>query len=87
MSTATVQSATTLAIGQAFIRTINVCVAGSAAGTVCDAASTGAAASSNAVAGLPAVAGGLSLVKTIRCVNGITVVPGTGQTIWIDWEN
>jgi len=87
MPTATVQSATTLAIGQAFIHTINVCVAGSTAGTINDAASTGAAASSNAVAGLPAVAGGLSLVKTIRCVNGITVVPGTGQTIWIDWEN
>jgi hypothetical protein len=86
MPTTTVQSAVTLKTGQAVVRSLNVCVAGSTNGTVCDAASTGAANAANAVAGLPSVAGDCSPPMPIICAAGLTVVPGTGQTIWINWE-
>ena len=51
MPTSTIQSQTLLKTGQAVVRSINICVKGSADGTLNDAATTGAAASTNAVAG------------------------------------
>lgn len=87
MPTTTVQSSTVLKASAGVIRAVNVCVAGSTGGMVCDAASTGAAAASNAVAGCSYVAvGGQSFAPFIPCARGITVIPGTGQTIWVDWE-
>jgi len=86
MPTGTYFSQAVLKTGQTIIRAINVCVAGSAAGTLNDAATTGAAASTNAVAGLPAVAGDCSPPQPIICAQGLVVSPGTGQTIWLNWE-
>jgi hypothetical protein len=88
MPTSTISTSTTLKASAGIVRTVNVCIAGSADGTINDAASVGAAASSNAVLGTSSSHGstGNSFVNPIKCANGITVVPGTGQTIWIDWE-
>jgi hypothetical protein len=86
MPTTTVQTATVLKASAGIVRAINVCVGGSATGTICDAASTSTAASSNAVAGLPTVAGDSSPPLPIVCSTGITVVPGTGQTVSVNWE-
>jgi len=87
MPTTTVQSAVTLKASAGIIRAVNVCVAGSTDGMVCDAASTGAAAATNAVLGCSSTqARAEPIVLPIPCATGITVVPGTGQTIWVNWE-
>lgn len=87
MPTTTVQSAVTLKASAGFIRTMNVCVIGSGDGMVCDAASVGAASAANAVLGTTsAQARAESFTYTIKCATGITVLPGTGQTLWLDWE-
>lgn len=88
MPTTTVQAAVTLKTSAGIIRVVNVCVAGSSDGMLCDAASTGAAASSNAVAGTRATGATMAraITSPIPCAQGITVVPGTGQTIWVNWE-
>lgn len=87
MPTTTVQSSTVLKASPGIIRSVHVCVAGTGNGMVCDAASTGAAAASNAVIGT-FFSGGRAgpVVHPIPCGAGITVIPGMGQTIWVDWE-
>ena len=87
MPTTTVQTATVLKQGQGIIRAVNVCVAGSSDGMVCDAASVGVAAAANAVLGTSSTqARAEPIFLPINCQTGIVVVPGRGQTIWINWE-
>jgi hypothetical protein len=87
MPTQTIQAATTLKTSAGIVRAVNVCVAGSTDGMVCDAASTGTASAANAVLGCSSTqARAEPIVLPINCQTGITVVPGTGQTIWINWE-
>jgi len=62
---------------------VNVLVAGSANGTINDAATTGAVATSNEIAVIPDVIGSYSY--DFPCANGIVVTPGTGQTLAISF--
>jgi len=87
MPTATISSNTTLKAGAGIVRSVHVCVGGTANGMVCDAASVGAASAANAVIGT-FYSGGRAgpVVEPLKCGTGITVLPGTGQTLYIDWE-
>ncbi|KWN80868.1 hypothetical protein WM24_23835 [Burkholderia ubonensis] len=62
---------------------INVVVAGSAAGTANDCATTGAAAAANEIAVIPNTVGTYYL--DWPCATGIVVVPGTGQTVAVSY--
>ena len=87
MPSTNVSTPVTLKASPGIIRSVNVCVAGTGNGMVCDAASVGTAATSNAVIGTFASGGRAGpIVHPITCGTGITVVPGTGQTLWVDWE-
>ena len=59
--------------------TITVTVAGSAPGTANDVATTGGVAATNLIAEIPNTVGVYSL--TWPCLAGITITPGTGQTV------
>lgn len=76
---------TTLKTSAARLKSVSVIVAG-AAGTINDCATTGAVASSNAVAGTPAAIGNQVWQTPLDLVNGLTVSPGAGQTVAVDWE-
>jgi len=65
------------------IAKISVIVAGSGAGSVYDAATTGAAGAANEVAVIPATAGVVNIDFPVS--NGIVVSPGTGQTLAISY--
>ena len=58
-------------------------VAGSAAGTANDCATTGAAAAANQLATIPAAVGIISV--DWPCLAGIVVVPGSGQTLAVSF--
>lgn len=62
---------------------LSVIVAGSAAGTVNDVLTTGAAAAANQIAVAPNTVGTIDL--DWPCAVGIVVVPGTGQTLALSW--
>lgn len=62
---------------------VSVVVAGSSAGTVNDAATTGAAAPANQFGTLPTTAGTQDF--DWPCGTGIVVVPGTGQTVAVSF--
>jgi len=62
---------------------ISVIVAGSAAGTANDCATTGAAAVGNQIAAIPNTVGVINL--DWPCATGIVVVPGTGQTLAVSY--
>jgi len=83
-ATYNITAATVIKTGPGLIATVSVIVAGSAAGAVHNAATTGAAAVSNQVATIPAAIG----LVPVRwgTVDGIVVVPGTGQTLAIAWS-
>jgi len=63
------------------IAKISVVTAGSGAGSIYDAASTGAAGAANEVAVIPATAGVLNIDFPVS--NGIVVTPGSGQVLAI----
>jgi hypothetical protein len=65
------------------IATVSVVVAGTAAGSIHDAATVAAAVTANQVAALPATAGPLAI--NFPVTSGIVVKPGTGQTIAVSW--
>lgn len=62
---------------------ISVIVAGSAVGTANNCITTGAVAAANEIAVIPNTVG--VIVLEWPCSAGITVVPGTGQTIAVSW--
>lgn len=63
------------------IATVCVVVAGTAAGSVCDCPTTGAASLSNEIFSIPNTVGVYQL--DFPYFTGLTVVPGTGQTITV----
>lgn len=81
-----ITSATVIKAAPGNINWVSVLVAGSAAGTLNDCATTGAAASSNAIAALPNAVGNQDYFKPRRCGTGIVVTPGSGQTIAIGYD-
>lgn len=66
------------------IARVVVLVAGSAAGSVNNCITTGAAAISNAVFIIPATLGVYFI--DMPCSVGVTVVPGTGQTLAVSYS-
>lgn len=72
------------AIGQARLVRVNVLVAGSAAGSVNDAATVAAAATANQIFVIPNTVG--SYLVDWPILSGIVVTPGTGQTVAIVYE-
>ena len=74
-----ITAATVLKVGAGRVLKIQVLVAGSAAGTVNDCATTGAAAAANELAAIPAAVGPVDL--NVAFQTGLVVVPGTGQTL------
>ena len=80
ITTATAVKATAGRIIQAFVQ-----VAGSGTGTINDIATTGAAAIGNQIAVIPQTVGGIAGVKDWQTQTGIVVVPGTGQTIVVNY--
>ena len=68
------------------ILAVNVMAAGTAAGSINDCNSIGAAAAANAYLPLPMTVGTISIAAPIVFGTGITVSPGTGQTITVEWE-
>ncbi|MES2048856.1 MAG: hypothetical protein V4447_10675 [Pseudomonadota bacterium] len=62
----------------------SVIVAGSAAGSVNDCATTAAAGTANALAVLPNTVGNYAI--DAYTATGLVVVPGTGMTVAVTWE-
>lgn len=67
---------------------IAVIVAGSAAGTANDCATTGAAAAANQICLIPNTISAAAPVLTVDwpCNTGIVIVPGTGQTVAVTFS-
>jgi hypothetical protein len=63
---------------------ISVIVAGSAAGTANDCATTGAAAVGNQITVIPNTVGPMQPIDW-PCATGVVVVPGTGQTLAVSY--
>lgn len=63
---------------------VSVTTAGSAAGSVYDAATTAGDVAANLVASIPDSVGVIDL--TWPCATGILVVPGTGQTVSVSYS-
>jgi len=79
ISTATVVKATPGKIGKVIVN-----VAGSAAGTVSDVATTGAVAAGNLIATIPNTVGIYPLNFPAKV--GIVITPGTGQTVSVSFD-
>lgn len=79
-----ITSAATILAAPGWIVNVIVVIAGSAAGSVNDCATTGAVSVNNQIIALPTAAG--SVLMNWPCLVGITVTPGTGQTISIAYE-
>ena len=77
-------AATLVKAGAGRIIKFAVIVAGSAAGTINDSATTGGAAAANEIAVIPNTVGIYSLEWPT--VNGLVVVPGTGQTVAVSYQ-
>lgn len=75
--------ATVLAVGAKRIARVSVLVAGSAPGTVNDAATTGSTAAANAVFIIPNTVGIYDVDWPVFA--GIVVTPGTGQTVSVSF--
>lgn len=84
-TTKNITAATLLrAAGPGRVCKVSVIVAGSAAGTVNDVATTGAAAVANQIAAIPNTIGVISV--DMPCALGMVVVPGTGQTLAVSFQ-
>jgi hypothetical protein len=83
-----ITSATVVKATAGAVVTATVVVAGSTPGTINDVATTGGAAAANQIASLPNTVGTISLSNSTApwpCSTGIVVVPGTGQTVAIEY--
>jgi endoglucanase Acf2 len=78
-----ISSETVVKTSNGNVASISVVVAGSAAGAVYDAATTGTATSANLIAVIPDVAGVYTINFPVS--NGIVVAPGTGQTVAVSY--
>ena len=79
-----VTAATTLKATPGLIATVSVVVAGSAAGSVNDCATTGTVAAANLLALIPAVVGIYKI--NFPALTGITISPGPGQTLAVSYS-
>ena len=75
-------SATVVKATPGRVCTVSVVIAGSAAGTIYDA--TSASATTNPIYTMPTTAG--AYIVNIPTLNGIVVVPGSGQTVTVGFS-
>jgi hypothetical protein len=79
-----VTSPTVIKTGQGIVAVVSVIVAGSTAGAVHDAASTGATSVANQIAAIPTNIGVLPIRLPVN--SGLTVIPGTGQVLAVAYS-
>jgi hypothetical protein len=79
-----VTGATIITTGAARLHTINVVVAGSAAGAAYDAATVPAGTAATQLISIPNALG--SYPVNMQVTNGIVVTPGAGQTLAVSWR-
>ena len=84
LSSLNITAATLIKATPGTIIAISVVVAGSAAGSVNDCATTGTVAAGNKVYSIPNTAGIYNLY--FPCLVGIVVTPGTGQTLAVSYQ-
>ena len=77
-------AATVVKASSGYVSRIVVLVAGSAVGSVNDAATTGAAATANQIFAIPNTVGAYQISFPVS--NGIVVTPGTGQTVAVTYR-
>ena len=82
--TANITAAAVLKAVPGRVAKVSVIVAGSAPGSVNDCATTGAAAAGNSIFVIPNTVGVYSVDMPTN--NGVTVVPGTGQTVAVSYS-
>lgn len=82
-STNNVSASTVIKATAGRVFRVSVVTAGSAAGAVHDAATTGAAAAGNKIATIPNAVGIYDL--NWPCTSGIVLIPGTGQVLAISY--
>ena len=75
---------TVVKLGAGRVAKVSVIVAGSAAGSVNDCATTGAAAAANELAPLPNAVAPLDLGFAYS--TGLVIIPGTGQTLAVSYQ-
>jgi hypothetical protein len=83
-TSSTVTTSTLVVAGSGYLVNFAVLVAGSAAGTINNAATTALAAAGNALCATPATVGVYSAGQVFT--NGLVIVPGTGQSINITYS-
>lgn len=79
---------TVVKAGPGRITRVNVIVAGTAAGGVYDCLTTAAASALNQIASIPTISTAQlgSLALDCRVITGLTILPGTGQTLVAVYE-
>ena len=82
-TTLDITTATVIKAAQGTLVSIEVIVAGSAAGAAYDHDQTSGVSATNQIAAIPTTIGLIPLAWT--CSVGIVVVPGTGQTLAVKW--
>lgn len=80
-----VTAATVIKATPGTLFTVSVIVAGSTVGAVYDSASTSGNTAADQVAVIPDTVGIVN-ANAFPCLVGITVVPGTGQTLAVAWS-
>jgi hypothetical protein len=80
-----ITAATIIKVSPGTLFAINVLVAGSAVGAAYDAILTTGNTIANQIAVIPDVVTTLPLVYQWPCINGIVIIPGTGQTLSVSF--
>ena len=83
-TSATVTATTLIAPGTGRVVRLSVTVAGSAAGTLNNAAAIGSIAAGNVICIIPPIAGVFDV--GLYYTAGLVVVPGTGQSVNVTWS-
>jgi hypothetical protein len=84
LSSLNISAATVVKARPGTLFRVSVTTAGSAAGAVYDAATTGGNVAANLVAAIPDAAGVIELEWPVA--NGILIVPGTGQVLSVSYS-
>jgi len=79
-----ITAATVVKANPGTLFTVSVTTPGTAAGSVHDCATTGAATAANLVFGIPFAAAGVYTL-TWPCLTGITITPGAGQVLSVSF--
>lgn len=83
-ATTNITTATVLKAVPGRVARVSVLVVGSTVGSINDCVTTGAAAATNSLFVVPMTLG--SYTVDMPCSLGVTVVPGTGQTLAVSWS-